>query len=76
VGMLIGGGITALGSPRTALAVASAGSLAVTVTAWLTMARLGVRTERPTVAHSEAGSDPPRAGPRLDTSRTPAVRHQ
>jgi MFS family permease len=44
-GMLIGGGLTALGSPRTALAVAGAGSLAVTVTAWFALSGLGSRLQ-------------------------------
>jgi predicted MFS family arabinose efflux permease len=67
-GMLIGGGITALGSPRAALAVAGVGSLVITAAAWITLARLGPRPD--------PQSDPPRAGPRRDPSRTPAVRHQ
>jgi hypothetical protein len=37
VGILLGGAITALGSPRAALAVAGAGSLAITAAAWLTL---------------------------------------
>jgi hypothetical protein len=45
-GMLIGGGLTALGSPRTALAVAGAGSLAVTAAAWFALAGLGSRLQR------------------------------
>ena len=40
VGILLGGTITALGSPRTALAVAGAGSLAVTAAAWFGLAPL------------------------------------
>jgi hypothetical protein len=91
-GMLIGGALTALGSPRTALAVAGAGSFAVTVAAWFGLTGLGSRL------HSEAEAVPGpvadggggaatdtlretqidghRSGPRLDAPRTPAVRHQ
>jgi hypothetical protein len=84
-GMLIGGGITAAGSPRTALAVAGAGSLAVTAAAWLFLTGLGSRTEprreSPTDPagpgpRQEPPLDPARAGPRRDPARTPAVRHQ
>lgn len=84
-GMLIGGGITAAGSPRTALAVAGAGSLAVTAAAWLFLTGLGSRTEprqeRPPDPagpgpRQEPPLDPARAGPRRDPARTPAVRHQ
>jgi MFS family permease len=91
-GMLIGGGITALGSPRTALAVAGAGSLAVTVAAWFALTGLGKRLHPhaagaaatpadgaqapPTETVREPQADGHRAGPRLDASRTPAVRHQ
>ncbi len=67
-GMLIGGAITALWSPRAALAVAGAGALAITVAAWFVLAGLGTRTE--------PQSDPARSGPRRDATRTPAVRHQ
>jgi MFS family permease len=91
-GMLIGGGLTALGSPRTALAVASAGSLAVTAAAWFALTGLGLRlaprangARRPgadrvrgpqTDAVREPQVDAHRAGPRRDAPRTPAVRHQ
>jgi MFS transporter len=44
-GIVIGGAITALGSPRAALAVAGAGSLAITAAAWFTLDSL--RTTRP-----------------------------
>ncbi len=83
VGMLIGGGITAAGSPRTALAVAGAGSLAVTAAAWFALA--GLRNEprhepQPDLAgpvpRQEPPPDPARAGSRRDPARTPAVRHQ
>jgi Major Facilitator Superfamily len=39
-GILLGGTITALGSPRAALAVAGVGSVAVTVVAWFALASL------------------------------------
>ena len=41
--ILIGGTITALGSPRAALAVAGAGSLAIAALIWVTLADIGVR---------------------------------
>ena len=41
-GILLGGTITALGSPRAALAVAAAGSLAITVVAWFALASFSV----------------------------------
>jgi MFS family permease len=91
-GMLIGGGLTALGDPRMALAVAGAGSFAVTVAAWFGLTGLGQRQH----SQEEAGSGPladgaggpasdamrdtqvdgHRPAPRLDAPRTPAVRHQ
>lgn len=67
-GMLIGGGITALGSPRAALAVAGAGSLVVTVAAWFALAGLRGRPE--------PSAENARAGPRRDGPRTPARQHQ
>ncbi|MBV9804694.1 MAG: MFS transporter [Solirubrobacterales bacterium] len=67
-GMLIGGGITALGSPRAALAVAGAGSLVVMVAAWFSLAVLRGR--------AEPSADTARAGPRRDPPRTPARQHQ
>jgi predicted MFS family arabinose efflux permease len=67
-GMLIGGAITALWSPRAALAVAGAGALAITVSAWFALTGLGTRLE--------PQADPPRSGPRPNGTRTPAVRHQ
>jgi MFS family permease len=75
-GMLIGGAITALWSPRAALAVAGAGAVAVTVTAWFVLAGLGTRVAPPTDLAIEPQTDPPRPGPRRDATRTPAVRHQ
>ena len=41
VGILIGGTITALGSPRAAFVVAGVGSLAVTAAIWVVLANLG-----------------------------------
>jgi MFS family permease len=67
-GILIGGTITALGSPRAALAVAGVGSLAVMIAAWLALASLSRRPE----PQPEAT----RAGPRRETAPTPAVRHR
>lgn len=91
-GMLIGGGITALGSPRTALAVAGAGSLAVTVGAWFALSGLGSRlthqtdgaqgtqTDGAPAPQPEATREPQvdgrRTGALRDAPRTPAVRHQ
>jgi Transmembrane secretion effector len=91
-GMLIGGGITALGSPRTALAVAGAGSLAVTAAAWFALtglgSRLGAQADGARGPQADGGRglqpdalrepqiDGHRAGPRRDAPRTPAVRHQ
>lgn len=43
LGILLGGSITALGSPRAALAVAGAGSLAVAAAAWLALTSLSSR---------------------------------
>jgi hypothetical protein len=75
-GMLIGGAITALGSPRTALAVAGAGSLAVTAAVWITLT--GLRSPEAVQADllRESQGDSLRPGPRRDHPRTPAVRHQ
>ena len=84
-GILLGGAITALGSPRAALAVAGIGSLAVATVAWLALAGLHPRRGSPAPALIEpqgdpalagAGADGPRPGPRRDAARTPAVRHQ
>jgi predicted MFS family arabinose efflux permease len=75
-GMLIGGAITALWSPRAALAVAGAGALAVTVAAWFVLAGLGTRPEPHSDPPADAPADPGRSGPRRDGTRTPAVRHQ
>jgi MFS family permease len=46
-GIVIGGAITALGSPRTALAVAGAGSLAITAAAWFTLDSLSMTRPPP-----------------------------
>jgi hypothetical protein len=91
-GMLIGGGITALGSPRTALAVAGAGSLAVTVAAWFALTGLGSRLQaqadgapgtqadgaRESRTETVRGpqADGHRPTPRRDAPPTPAVPHQ
>jgi MFS family permease len=85
-GMLLGGTITALGSPRTALAVAGAGSLAITALVWVVLGQL-----EPVPALA-ADAAPTQAGPPSDAARasadsnsdghlsdgapTPVVRHQ
>jgi hypothetical protein len=76
VGMLVGGAITALGSPRAALAVAGIGSLAVTAAAWFVLAGLRPHPPTRTEPEVEPHDEPTRAGPRRDPPRTPAVRHQ
>jgi hypothetical protein len=81
-GILLGGAITALGSPRAALAVAGAGSLAITVAAWFVLAGLGSRAQpRDDASRPGPTGDAPRPGPQADSARggtapTPAVRHQ
>lgn len=45
VGILLGGALTALGSPRSALAVAGAGSLVVTVVAWFALMGLNMTAQ-------------------------------
>jgi Transmembrane secretion effector len=81
-GILIGGAITALGSPRAALAIAGAGSLAITAAAWFVLAGLGSRSEPQIDAlRSDHEGDAPRSGSSADPARgaaapTPAVRHQ
>ena len=87
-GILIGGAITALGSPRTALAVAGVGSLAVTAAIWFVLRNLASGPV-PAAESATNGSDPaPVTDPEialdgadlLDTrreeARTAAVRHQ
>ena len=82
-GILLGGAITALGSPRMALAVAGIGSLAIATMAWLALAGLPSRRQSQPApapvgpqgdpARAGADADPPRSGPRRDAARTPAV---
>jgi hypothetical protein len=58
-GILLGGALTALGSPRTALAVAAGGSLLVTGAAWFalsSMAATSVLSDH--VGSGESGPDP------------------
>jgi hypothetical protein len=87
-GILIGGTITALGSPRAALAVAGVGSLAITAAIWVVLADLGVGAVpavEPDIDPGE-GQEPPDDGPmqadlepsgqRHDQAPTAAVRHQ
>ena len=57
VGILLGGAITAVGSPRVAFAVAGVGSLVVTVVAWFALASLGVARPRPANAGAPASTD-------------------
>ena len=65
-GILLGGTITALGSPRTALAVAGAGSIAVTAAAWFALAqlrRVPPQTSLGGAASAGPGPDPDRVRP-------------
>ena len=76
-GILLGGAITALGSPRAAFAVAGAGALAVTVVAGFVLAGLPTRgRSRPVEAVGDAQGDPQRPGARRDTAPTAVMRHQ
>ncbi|MFZ0378491.1 MAG: MFS transporter [Solirubrobacteraceae bacterium] len=90
-GILIGGTITALGSPRTALAVAGVGSLAVTAAIWVVLRNLAsgpVPAAEPATNGSDPAAvpvvtDPEMApdgadlvGTRREEARTAAVRHQ
>jgi MFS family permease len=85
-GMLLGGTITALGSPRTAFAVAGAGSLAITALVWVVLGKLepapapaadAVPTPvDPAAGAARAGADPPAGSHRRDGAPTPVVRHQ
>ena len=70
-GILLGGAITALGSPRTALAVAGAGSLLVTAVAWFALTGRAMararRSLRPTASgqiRAPVSSDGEQAGVR------------
>jgi len=53
-GILLGGALTALGSPRSALAVAGAGSLVVTAVAWFALMGLNM-TAQPSEEGTRAG---------------------
>jgi predicted MFS family arabinose efflux permease len=88
-GILLGGAITALGSPRAAFAVAGAGSLAITLAAWVVLASPGSRHEAPVAETPAAASDGagqvrngahagdgPHEDPDDEQSAAPAVRHQ
>jgi MFS family permease len=58
-GILLGGALTALGSPRTALAVAAAGSLLVTGAAWFALAPLAAEGGLPDRGGSHrSGAEP------------------
>jgi hypothetical protein len=79
VGIVIGGAITALGSPRAALAVAGVGSWAITVAAWFALA--GLRSRPVAKAMAEAATadgqaDPALGAARRDAAPASAVRHQ
>jgi len=54
-GILLGGALTALGSPRSALAIAGAGSLAVTAVTWFALMGLNMTAE-PSEETREGGS--------------------
>jgi Transmembrane secretion effector len=82
-GILIGGAITALGSPRVALAVAAAGSLAITAAAWVVLAPLGSRRNATAGLSPDANACPEPSSESMRTadaaaeaSRAPAVPHQ
>jgi len=76
-GILLGGAIMAVASPRAALAVAAVGSLAVTAVVWVALAGLGPHTESEADARrGEPQADLGRSGSPVDTAPTPAVRHQ
>jgi len=70
LGILLGGAITAVGSPRAAFAVAGIGSLAVTVAVWFALAGLGPARPRPTNSEPPASTDR-RAGAFSDSSADP-----
>ena len=58
-GILLGGALTALGSPRTALAVAAGGSLLVTAAAWFALAPLAAADGLPDrLGSHRTGPDP------------------
>jgi hypothetical protein len=74
---LLGGAVMVVASPRAALAVAAAGSLAVTAVAWVALAGLGPHTKSEAdPRRTEPQPDPGRSGPLVETTPAPAVRHQ
>jgi len=78
VGILLGGAITALGSPRTALGVAGIGSLVITATAWFALASLSTATPLAAGAGPRGSEDPvppdtPLAGQPVPTDPGPAA---
>lgn len=88
-GILIGGTITALGSPRGALALAGVGSLAITGAVWVLLANVGggavptaqASTDAQDPAAGTSGNgrhhaEPARPDCRREQPPTPAVRHQ
>lgn len=80
--ILIGGTITALGSPRAALGVAGAGSLVVASLIWVMLRDMRPRAEAagvvavPPPQDGLAQSDGAQPGPRPEHARTPAAGHQ
>jgi hypothetical protein len=67
-GILIGGAITALSSPRVALAVAAAGALVVAVAAWLVLGPAGVS---PRPGQPPGPGEPAGPGDAPDPARAP-----
>jgi MFS family permease len=74
VGYLLGGALVALGSPRTAFAVAGGGLLVLVVAALLVRSRIDLRALEPAVAGDAANrtrSDPLAAAPRAAARQNP-----
>lgn len=76
-GILLGGAIMAVASPRAALGVAAVGSLAVTAVAWVALAGLGPHpASEVEPRRSEPQTEPGRSGPLVETAPASAGRHQ
>ncbi|MBV9417285.1 MAG: MFS transporter [Solirubrobacterales bacterium] len=76
-GILLGGAIMAVGSPRAALAVAAVGSLGVTAVAWVALAGLGPHADSEAgLRRGEPQADLGRSGSPVETAPAPAVPHQ
>jgi Major Facilitator Superfamily len=71
-GILLGGAITALGSPRTALAVAGVGSVAVTALAWFALASLSA-ARPPSISPGPSPTTDRRAHPSATTAGSPST---